>query len=125
MTCGPCLVELPKWGELLRKRPAMNLALIEVDQTPPRASEQALGQAGLAKAESWGVTSPFDEYLRASIDPKWIGDMPRTLLISPTGEVTRMRGVADLGQVGRWLDAWPSAGSAATKAAHAATPGNR
>ncbi len=104
MTCGPCLVELPKWGKLLRKRPGMHLVLIQVDQTPLRASEQTLQSAGLLKVESWTVDSELDEFLRASIDPKWLGEMPRTLLISPGGEITRVAGVADLGQVARWLD---------------------
>ena len=42
---------------------------------------------------------------RASIDPKWQGEMPTTLLIAPGGEVTRIAGVADLAQVAGWLDA--------------------
>jgi hypothetical protein len=104
MTCGPCIVELPQWGILERKRPGMNLVLIQADQAPAPASEQTLEQAGLGKVESWGVTSELDEYLRASIDPKWVGDMPRTLLISPSGEITRLRGVANLDDVDRWLD---------------------
>jgi thiol-disulfide isomerase/thioredoxin len=104
MTCGPCLSELPKWGELYRRRPGMNLVLIQVDQAPPRAGQQTLQAAGLRKAERWSAGSELDEFLRASIDPKWRGDMPRTLLISPGGEIGRIAGVADLAQVERWLD---------------------
>ena len=110
MTCGPCLVELPKWGELHRKRPGMHLVLIQVDQTPPGASEQTLRSAGLRKAESWSIASELDEFVRAGIDPKWRGEMPRTLLISPAGEITRIAGVADLGQVTRWLDSAEAGG---------------
>ncbi len=108
MTCGPCLTELPKWGELLRQRPGMRLVLIQADQTPPRAGEATLRKAGLARAERWHVESEMDEFLRASIDPKWQGEMPTTLLIAPGGEVTRIAGAADLAKVARWLDA-PSA----------------
>ncbi|MDB6000923.1 MAG: hypothetical protein JWP52_2622 [Rhizobacter sp.] len=104
MTCGPCLIELPKWSELQRKRPDMNLVLIEADQAPVKASEQTLAKAGLAKAQSWMVASTLDEFMRASIDPKWMGDMPRTLLIDATGKVTTLPGVADLATVNRWLD---------------------
>jgi len=104
MTCGPCLVELPKWGALQRRRPDMNLVLIQADQAPARASEQTLQGAGLGRAESWGLTQPLDDYLRASIDPKWAGDMPRTLLLAPGGQLTVIRGVADIGAVARWLD---------------------
>jgi len=107
MTCGPCLAELPKWGALRRRRHDMNLVLIQVDQAPPRAGRQTLQAAGLQGVESWSVGSELDEFLRASIDPKWRGDMPRTLLISSGGEITRIAGVADLGRVERWLDGTP------------------
>jgi thiol-disulfide isomerase/thioredoxin len=104
MTCGPCLGELPKWGALRRAHPEMNLVLIQADSSPAEATENALKEAGLSGAESWGVSSEMDEYLRASIDPKWMGDMPRTLMVSAGGEVVRMRGVADLSAVRRWLE---------------------
>ena len=104
MTCGPCLVELPQWGALLRKRPQLPLVLIQVDPSAPAARTQRLAAAGLARAESWSAASEFDEFLRASIDPAWPGDMPRTLLISPSGEVTTNRGAARPGEVEQWLD---------------------
>jgi hypothetical protein len=104
MTCGPCLVDLPKWGELRRQRPDMHLVLIQADQTPPQASEQRLRSVGLVTAENWMAGSELDEFLRASIDPLWQGEMPRTLLIAPNGDITRMSGTGDLSQVRRWLD---------------------
>ncbi len=103
MSCGPCVGELPKWGELRRAHPGMNLVLIQADASPPEATERALKDAGLAKAESWAAPQELDEYLRASIDPKWIGDMPRTLLVSSAGKTETLRGVADLAAVQRWL----------------------
>jgi hypothetical protein len=104
MTCGPCLVELPQWGALLRKRPQLPLVLIQVDSSTPTARTKRLAAAGLARAENWSAASEFDEFLRASIDPAWPGDMPRTLLISPTGEVKTIRGAASPAEVERWLD---------------------
>lgn len=104
MTCGPCLIELPQWGALLRKRPELPLVLIQVDPSAPAARTQRLAAAGLARAENWSAASEFDEFLRASIDPVWPGDMPRTLLISPSGEVKTIRGVARLAEVEQWLD---------------------
>ena len=103
MSCGPCMGELPKWGQLQRAHPGMNLVLIQADFSPPKAAEQTLKDAGLAKAESWAAAQELDEYLRASIDPKWIGDMPRTLLVSSAGKIETLRGVADLAAVRRWL----------------------
>lgn len=104
MTCGPCLVELPQWGALLRKRPQLPLVLIQVDASAPAARTQRLAAAGLARAENWSAASEFDEFLRASIDPLWPGDMPRTLLISPSGEVKTIRGAAKPAEVEQWLD---------------------
>ena len=104
MTCGPCMVELPKWGQLRKSRRDMNLVLIQVDQSPTNARAETLEAAGLSSAENWYVASEFDEYLRASIDAKWIGDMPRTMLIAPNGDVTTIRGVANLQVVNQWLD---------------------
>ncbi len=102
VTCGPCLAELPRWGDLLRRHPAMDLVLVQADQAPVRDSDRVLQQAGLGAAEHWNVSAPLDEFMRASIDPTWIGDLPRTLLIAPDGKVTRLRGVADLAEVERW-----------------------
>ena len=104
MTCGPCLVELPQWGALRRKRPELPLVLIQVDPSSPEARAKRLAAAGLARAENWSATTEFDEFLRASIDPTWPGDMPRTLLISPGGQVKTIPGTAQMSEVERWLE---------------------
>jgi len=104
MSCGPCLVELPQWGALLRKRPDVPLVLIQVDPSSPDARTKRLSAAGLAGAESWSAASEFDEFLRASIDPAWPGDMPRTLLISPSGQVKTIPGTVRMSEVERWLE---------------------
>ena len=104
MTCGPCLVELPQWGALRRKRPELPLVLIQVDPSSPDARTKRLSAAGLAGAESWSANTEFDEFLRASIDPTWPGDMPRTLLISPGGQVKTIPGTAQMSEVERWLE---------------------
>ena len=104
MTCGPCLVELPQWGALRRKRPELPLVLIQVDPSSPEARAKRLAAAGLAGAESWSANTEFDEFLRASIDPTWPGDMPRTLLISPGGQVKTIPGTAQMSEVERWLE---------------------
>jgi hypothetical protein len=105
MSCGPCLVELPQWGALLRKRPELPLVLIQVDASQPAARAKRLAAAGLAGAENWSANTEFDEFLRASIDPAWPGDMPRTLLISPSGQVKTIPGTVRMSEVERWLEA--------------------
>jgi len=104
MSCGPCLVELPHWAALARRRPDLDLVLIQADVSPPRAAEQTLARAGLGGQESWRPAGEIDDFVRASIDPAWTGEMPRTLLVAPDGATTVVPGIADLGAVGRWLD---------------------
>jgi thiol-disulfide isomerase/thioredoxin len=103
LTCGPCLVELPRWAELKKQHPDMNLILIQADDAPFGAVVAALDRAGLGGIESWSAPSELDEFARARIDPSWSGEMPRTLLISADGSVTAVRGVADPAVINRWI----------------------
>ena len=104
MSCGPCLVELPNWAALGRRRPDLDLVLIQADVSPPRAAEQTLARAGLGRYESWRAAGEVDDFVRASIDPAWGGEMPRTLLVGADGATTVVPGIADLAAVTRWLD---------------------
>jgi thiol-disulfide isomerase/thioredoxin len=103
MSCGPCIGELPKWGEFTRTHRGVDFVLVRFDRAPDDTTASRLAQAGLTHVESWGVESEPDEYLRASVDSKWFGDVPRTLLIAPDGTVTSIRGVADQQKVAVWL----------------------
>ena len=103
LTCGPCLAELPKWGQMRKAHPDMNLVLIQADEGSADAVEAAVEHAGLQGVESWSTRSEIDEFERASIDASWVGDMPRTLLISADGEVTTLKGVVDPSAIARWL----------------------
>jgi len=103
LTCGPCLEELPRWGEFKKQYPDMNLVLIQADDAPLDAVRSALEHAALGGVESWSVPSELDEFSRARIDPSWSGEMPRTLLIAADGAVTTVRGVADPARIARWL----------------------
>jgi thiol-disulfide isomerase/thioredoxin len=103
LTCGPCLAELPTWGQMRKAHPDMNLVLIQADEGSADAVEAAVEHAGLKGVDSWSTRSEIDEFERASIDPSWVGDMPRTLLISADGAVTTLKGVVDPGVISRWL----------------------
>ena len=107
LTCGPCLVELPHWGEMQAARPDLRLVLIAADPLPqdPDRLAAMLAKAGLDKTESWSFTDRFYERLRYEIDPAWAGELPRTVMIDRNGKATVLPGVADLAQVRGWLDA--------------------
>jgi len=106
LTCGPCLVELPRWGKLQAERPDLKLVLVAADPLPqePQRVSAILAQAGLGGSESWSFTDRFYERLRYEIDPAWAGELPRTVMIDRHGKATVLPGVADLGQVRAWLD---------------------
>jgi thiol-disulfide isomerase/thioredoxin len=106
VTCGPCRLEMPRWGELLQERPDLHLVVINADLVPNEANAVSamLAQTGLAAAENWMFTDSFVERLRYEIDPRWHGEIPRTLLIARDGSITTIEGPADLDVVKAWLD---------------------
>jgi len=106
LTCAPCLTELPHWAALLRERRGVDVVLIAADPVPqdPARVAATLTRAGLSTVQSWMFTDRFNERLRFEIDPRWRGELPRTLLIAADGAITVMAGVADLAAVREWLD---------------------
>jgi thiol-disulfide isomerase/thioredoxin len=107
LTCGPCLVELPLWGALVRERPDLSLVLINTDRVSDRPERMIamLDKAGLGAVESWAFADRFAERLRFEVDPEWRGELPRTVLIARDGAVTAFSGAADPAHIRRWLDA--------------------
>ena len=107
LTCAPCLTELPHWAALRKERPDLNVVMIAADPMPGDNADLTgvLKQAGLSNVESWAFADQFHERLRFEIDPKWRGEMPRTLLLAHDGTVTAMPGLADLKAIRAWYDA--------------------
>ena len=107
LTCAPCLTELPQWAALRKERPDLNIIMLATDPLSASAADLTgvLQKAGLASGESWAFADAFTERLRFEIDPKWLGEMPRTILLARDGSITAMPGLADLGAVRSWYDA--------------------
>lgn len=102
-SCAPCLDELPRWGEFIAQFPDLKTVLIQVDDVPPELTIQTLTDASLTRADNRTSTVIFDEYMRFEIDPRWRGELPLTLLISPRGDVKRLRGTVDFKVLQHWL----------------------
>ena len=106
LTCGPCRIEMPRWGRLLQERPDLRLIAIDADLIPNEANlvSEMLAKTGLAGAENWIFSDDFVERLRFEINPRWRGEIPMTMLIARDGKITTIEGVADPAQVRAWLD---------------------
>ena len=106
VTCGPCKTEMAAWGTFLRERPNLDLVLIDADLVPneSRAVATMLDDAGLGGVENWTFGDSFVERLRYEVDPRWRGEIPRTILIGRDGATSVIEGVADLADIRHWLD---------------------
>ena len=76
------------------------------DLIPNQVEDAAamLAKTGLSEAENWIFDDLFTARLRFEIDPRWQGEIPRTMLIARDGEITIIEGVADPAQIRTWLD---------------------
>jgi thiol-disulfide isomerase/thioredoxin len=107
LTCGPCLVEMPHWAQLIKERPDLNLVLIAADPVieEPDDLSRFLVRMGMQTRESWAFADRFVDRLQYEIDPRWRGELPRTMLIDAAGKTTVISGVSEPDEIRRWLDA--------------------
>jgi thiol-disulfide isomerase/thioredoxin len=104
VTCGPCLAELPRWGEFIREKPGAGIVLVSAD--PVMAEENivtgALAKAGCAAAENWMFADPFTERLVYEVDPNWGGELPYTVLIGADASMTAILGEVNFSELRAW-----------------------
>ena len=105
VTCGPCKIELPLLGQFMKDHSELDVVMISADLVPnlPGATRAMLEKAGLGSAENWLFCDGFVERLRFEIDPAWLGEIPRTLLIARDGAVTTIEGSAEIPDLEKWL----------------------
>lgn len=106
VTCAPCRVEMPVWGQLVKERADLKLVTIHSERIPPDMSivQKMLANAGLASTESWTFAERFQEPLRFEVDPEWRGEIPMTLLIGRDGTIKTIIGSAEPDDIRAWLD---------------------
>lgn len=79
LTCTHCREELGQLGELLRQHPGLPVVVVSTDTPADRAEIAAtLAEYQLSDAQSWVFADSFSERLRADVDKKWRGELPRT-----------------------------------------------
>lgn len=105
LTCGPCMTELPIWGQFARSYPKAPIILIAADPAPQPGGALAsmLDRAGLTHAESWRFDNAFPERLYFEVDPEWQGELPRTTLLTAAGQQDSWLGATDFTRLSEWL----------------------
>lgn len=106
VACAHCPKELRALGELRRQYPRLDLVLVSTD-TPADADEAGRLAAGygLAAAEQWIFAVDAPERLRAEIDPRWHGELPRTAFYDREHRVQAVSGVIAEKRLRAWAEA--------------------
>lgn len=104
LTCSHCQEELALLGRLKEQHPTLDLVLVSTD-TPEDAEalSATLARHGLARAESWVFADQFTELLRQEVDPRWSGELPRTLLFDRGHGVTAHSGRLTATELEQWI----------------------
>jgi hypothetical protein len=104
VNCTHCTTELALLGELRRRHPGLPLVLVATDTPEDHAALAAtLRRYGLAPAETWVFADPFTERLRFEIDRRWLGELPRSYLVSRDGTAQTVSGRLERARLERWL----------------------
>ncbi len=102
VTCGPCLTEMPQWGRFVTDNLGYKVVFIQVDDVSTGIMSQLLAKAHLAQAINYKLTTPFDEFMRYEVDPKWGGETPYTILVNASGQQTQLNGLVNFGKLRQW-----------------------
>jgi hypothetical protein len=99
------LPELPRWGELIREKPGVDVVMVAADPVVAegKAIAGALAKAGCAAVESWIFADPFTERLAYEVDPSWVGELPYTLLVAADGSATAILGEVEFSELRAWV----------------------
>ncbi len=87
--CGPCVQELPEFttiNRMYRKRPFEMISISVDDKEQKDALLKELQTAHLSSINYQFGADNLDK-LAESLDPKWPGPLPHTVLIAPGGEI--------------------------------------
>ena len=102
---------MPEWGKLVAKSPAATIVMLHAERLPPdpKMVREMLDDAGLAHADNWAFSETMLSRLRYEIDPKWLGELPMTLLVAPDGTRRTIIGSANMAEIEAWIAAQPVA----------------
>lgn len=104
ITCTHCSVELELLGAMKKRHPGLNVVLVATD-TPDDSVEAArhAERHGLGKVEQWVFSDPMPERLRAEIDKRWFGELPRTYFYDREHRVEAVSGLVPKARLQQWV----------------------
>lgn len=103
LTCAPCLTELPLWAKRIKRHPEIAFVFINTDGiSHAPALTKRLQLAGLKPARSLVYADDFVERLQFEISPDWHGEMPRSELVTRSGETQVTLGLISDTEFEKW-----------------------
>jgi peroxiredoxin len=88
--CGPCVTEFPEFIEINRMYRGREFKMVSINVEGSEAKDRALSFLKKNQASFTNYAYEGDVYAFIdTVDPKWPGAIPYTLLIKPHGEVVR------------------------------------
>ncbi|MCC5871609.1 MAG: TlpA family protein disulfide reductase [Gammaproteobacteria bacterium] len=114
LDCHHCKEGMAQAGAMRSGQPGLNLVLVNVDGTAATAEiERALEGLQLADADNWQFVDAPAPRLRATIDPDWYGELPRSYLIDASGSPRGFSGRVSPALLDYWREQSTSEGSRA------------
>ncbi|MFN7984500.1 MAG: TlpA disulfide reductase family protein [Vicinamibacterales bacterium] len=114
VTCAPCMSELPKWGQIQKSGPGVDIVFVAADPEPidPANIDAAVARTGIGAGENWIFSDRFLERLRFEVSPRWGGELPYTVMIDRDGRRQNTSGVMDQAVLQSWIRQQASAPAA-------------
>ncbi|HEY7117573.1 MAG TPA: redoxin domain-containing protein [Tepidisphaeraceae bacterium] len=87
--CGPCVIELPELVEMNRMYRHRRFEMVTISMDEPAKKDLALAKLKELKVATTNyiLTAPDRDKFVETLDPKWEGPVPHTMLIAPGGKV--------------------------------------
>ena len=102
VTCGPCMSEMPRWGQFANANHA-NVVFIQVDDAPKANVRNLAARLQIDKFRNYYSNTQFDERMRYEVNRQWQGETPYTILIGKNGDQSVFSGTADFKKLSLWL----------------------
>ena len=102
VTCGPCMSEMPRWGQFANANHA-NVVFIQVDDAPKANVKNLATHLQIDKLKNYYSNTQFDERMRYEVNHQWQGETPYTVLIEKNGDQSVFSGTADFKKLETWL----------------------